>query len=606
MRESKKTSNVGQRGGHSLARLMIADEGGQVLPWVVVVLLCVLGTAALVVDVGRAMVIERELQASTDAAALAAAETISGSSTAYSGEGTTFSGATGDRNASYSGVTFSTPVVTPLCLTTVKNWGITCSSSGGTVSIPNAVSVTETASVPTLFAGIFGKPTVQLSATSTAAHARPMPYNIALIVDSTLSMTATDSNCVVNGTTLTQEQCALNGIQNLLTGINTSYDDVALFTFPNVVVGANSPAGVALSASGSNPAAQPWGCTTAVPSSYQGVSYQYDSSFGYYVMLEQQQVQTGTSRGRPVYTSEYEPPWSGVAWAMPYSFPPIPTSSTSGYEIATGSDAPTYQLTTFVNDYNTPGTNGTSVLASSSNLVQAVGAVSNCGGLLPSSYDGDNGTYYPGAIYAAQAALLYQQTQHANSDNVMIILGDGNADVPNSDFPSSSTQAETTYGTATALNTASFTKPSDYLLSGQNGSGNYPSSVGQCGQAVTAAQYAATYAHGGTANNTLIFTIAYGASTQSNPAPSGSGACDTDVGAGTYPGISPCTALKDMATQVSGYSISPYFYSDYTAQGADTGCQANTSNSGITAISDIYSAIAAKLTSARLIPNGTT
>jgi hypothetical protein len=602
MRESENASNrIGQREGHSLARLIVADEGGQVLPWVVVVLLCVLGTAALVVDVGRAMVVQRELQASTDAAALAAAESVSGTSTAYTTMGTNYSGATGDKNPSYAGVSFSSPVVTGLCLTTVKNWGISCTTSNGTVTIPNAVSVTETASVPTLFAGVFGKPTVQVSATSTAAHARPMPYNIALIVDSTLSMTATDSNCVVNGSTLTQEQCALNGIQNLLNGINTSYDDVALFTFPNVVVGSNAPAGVAMTASG---AAQSWGCTTNVASSYQGVSYQYDSSFGYYVMLQQQQVQTGTSRGKPTYTSEYEPPWSGVAWALSYSFPPIPTG-TSGYEIASGNYAPTYQITTFLNDYNTPATGGTTALNSSSNLVMAVGGVSNCGGLLPSSYDGNNGTYYPGAIYAAQAALLKHQTTHANSDNVMIILGDGNADVPSSDFPSSSTQAETTYGTLTALNTAAFTKPSDYLLSNQNGSGNYPSPVGQCGQAVTAGQYAANYTSGGTANNTLVFTIAYGASAQSNPAPNGSGACDTDVGAGTHAGISPCQTLQQIATQQSGYSISPYFYSDYTAQGGDSGCQANSDNSGITAIADIYSAIAAKLTSARLIPNGT-
>jgi hypothetical protein len=61
-----------------------------------------------------------------------------------------------------------------------------------------------------------------------------------------------------------------------------------------------------------------------------------------------------------------------------------------------------------------------------------------------------------------------------------------------------------------------------------------------------------------------------------------------------------------MATQVSGESISDYFYSDYTAQGGDSGCQANSANSGTTAISAIYTAITAKLSSARLIPNGTT
>ena len=93
-----------------------------------------------------------------------------------------------------------------------------------------------------------------------------MPYNIALIVDSTLSMNDTDSNC--GG--ITQEQCALNGVQQLLAGLNTTYDHVALFTFPNVVAGSNAQAGVAITNTG---AAQTFGCTTTVPSSYLGVSY---------------------------------------------------------------------------------------------------------------------------------------------------------------------------------------------------------------------------------------------------------------------------------------------------------------------------------------------
>lgn len=605
MWEIKKTANetdCQRRGPRSLAELMFADEGGQVLPWVVVVLLCVLGTAALVVDVGRAMVVERELQASVDAAALAAAETVSGTSTTYSSVGTTYSGASGDKNTSVTGVTFSSPTVTGLCLTTISNWGISCSkNSSGTVTIPNAVQVTETASVPTLFAGIFGKPTVQLSATSTAAHARPMPYNIALLIDSTLSMNATDSNC----NNISQEQCALNGVQQLLTGINTSYDDVALFTFPNVVVGSNSPAGMGMTAAG---ASQSWTCTTTVPSSYNGVSYYNDGANGYLVMLWSQGG--GRTMGYNSSNWSYMPPYSGIAWAMPYSFPPIPTS-TAGYTIASGSYAPTYQITPFLNDYNTTGSNGSNALNTSSNLVKAVGGKSNCGGLAPSSYDGNYGTYYPGALYAAQAALLKQQASHANSENVMIVLGDGNATAPSPSsspfstspaMPTTNTQAETTYSGAQTLNTSAFTMPSSYKLAQQNGSGVYPSYTGECGQAVTAAQYAAGYSSGGTANNTLIFTIAYG-----SPASSNSSNCGSDVNDGlTYSNITPCQTLIDMATQVSGYTISPYFYSDYTAQGGDSGCQANSDNSGITAISDIYSAIAAKLTSARLIPNGTT
>jgi Flp pilus assembly protein TadG len=566
---------------HSIARLVLSDEGGQVLPWVVVVLLVILGISALVVDIGRAMVVQRQLQASADAAALAAAETVSGTSTTFETVAASYSAGSSDKNA-YNGVSVGTPTVTPLCLTTVSNWGYPCTTSGGTVSVPNAVSVTESASVPTLFAAIFGKPSVTVSATSTAARGRPIPYNIALIVDSTISMTSVDSNC----NSLTQEQCAMNGMQQLLSGLSTTYDDVALFTFPNVAAGA-SQAGIVESGD--------YTCTSTVPSSYKGSSYSYQAAAGGYITM--------------LWTPAYMQPYPGIAWAMPYTFPPIP-ASTSGYAIASGSYAPTYELTPFLADYNTAANS----LNTSSNLVKAVGGVSGCGGMAPSNYDGNYGTYYAGAIYAAQAALLKQQTLHANSSNVMIVLGDGNSDGPppssspnpsTPSIPTSPTQSETTYASTSSLNTE-YTLPSTYMLAEQNGGGVYPSQVGQCGQAVIAAQYAANYSSGGTPNPTWIFTIAYGALSYSSAATDGSGACDTDVGAGSHPNITPCQTLQQMATQQSGYTISPSFYSDYTATGGDAGCQANSDNSGITAISDIYNAIKAKLSKARLIPNGTT
>lgn len=570
----------------SLVRLVIADEGGQVLPWVVVMMLAILGVTALVVDVGRAMVVQRQLQASADAAALAAAETIAGTSTTFETYGSNYSSATGDKN-SYTGVTVNTPTVTPLCLTTVSTWGITCTTASGSVTVPNAVSVTESAAVPTLFASIFGKSTVTVSATSTAARARPMPYNIALIVDSTLSMAETDSNC----NNVTQMQCALNGVQQLLGGLDTSYDHVALFTFPNVA-SVSSPAGIVAS-SGT------FQCTTSVASSYQGVPYYYYSAIGGYTpYLENPTYKT--QNGKQVMTSSYQPPWSGTAWAMPYTFPAPPTGTT-GYTIGSGNLAPTYEIVPFSTDYNTEAANGSNTINTSSNLVMASGGKSGCSGIAPSSYDGNFGTYYAGALYAAQAALLQHQTTHTNSTNVMIVLGDGDSTSPQTNqvmysMPDTAAHAELTYQSSTSLTTtAAYTAPGTYSYA--SSSGSYPSWNGECGQAVDAAQAAATYTSGGVANNTLIFTIAYGAQTSG---------CTSDSNSGTHKGITPCQTLQQMATQATGYTTSPYFYSDYAAQGGDAGCQANSDNSGLTAIADIYAAIAAKLSSARLIPNGTT
>jgi hypothetical protein len=570
----------------------MADEGGQVLPWVVVMMLTVLGVAALVVDCGRAMVIQRELQASTDAAALAAAQTM-GTSASYSTYATNYGSGSGDRNA-YPGLTITGQTTTPLCLTTVAGWGIPCSTMGGLATASNAVSVTQTASVPTLFAGILGKPSVALSATSTATKSRPKPYNIALIVDSTLSMSESDSNCG----NVTQEQCALQGVQQLLTGLSTTYDHVALFTFPNVVVGSNAPAGVAITTSGTSTS---FGCTTSpVPSSYNSIAYYHDNNFGYSPVLYSINTSNGNdSDGNfsPSQQKHYQPPYPGIAWAMPYTFPPKPTDAT-GYSIPTGADAPSYQITPFVEDYN----DGSGNLKTTSVLVQAAGGKSGCNGIAPSSYDGDFGTYYAGAIYAAQAALLKEQANHTNSYNVMIILGDGNSTAPQTwgpmySMPDTDAHAEYTYSSSQALANG-YTYPAPYLNASSGGT--YPSWVGECGQAVDAAQYAATYASGSTNDNTQVFTIAYG-----SPTTSSSANCASDRSGGTHKNITPCQALQQMATQDGG-SPSSYFYSDWPAQGASSGCQANSDNSGTTAISDIYKLIEAKLTSARLIPNGTT
>ena len=108
------------------------------------------------------------------------------------------------------------------------------------MTFPNAVQVNETATISTYFAGIFGVRTLTINAESTAAKGLPVPYNVAVIVDSTLSMAESDSNCVINGSTVSQMTCALNGIQQLLTNLNPQYDRVALFTFPNVATGSSA------------------------------------------------------------------------------------------------------------------------------------------------------------------------------------------------------------------------------------------------------------------------------------------------------------------------------------------------------------------------------
>ncbi len=123
---------------------------------------------------------------------------------------------------------------------------------------------------------------------------------------------------------------------------------------------------------------------------------------------------------------------------------------------------------------------------------------------------GGEGTYYAGAIYAAQASLVAAKAANPGSQNVMIILSDGDSNASKAQLAGS---ASTT-------------------------SGVYPSTKNQCHQAVTAAQAA-------TAAGTMVYTVAYGAD---------SSGCSTDS-----PSISPCQTMQQMA------SDSAKFFSDYTA-----------------------------------------
>jgi len=121
----------------------------------------------------------------------------------------------------------------------------------------------------------------------------------------------------------------------------------------------------------------------------------------------------------------------------------------------------------------------------------------------------------------------------------------------------------------------------------------YPSALGECGQAVQAAQLA-------TAAGTMVYTIGFGsetsgcASDQKETISSGS----TD-GAQAWPGGSnpgtPCNAIAAMASNVNT------FYSDDSG-----GCPALTNaNKDFTGLVGIFDAITTGLTSPRLIPNGT-
>ncbi len=434
----------------ALPRALHQSEG-QILPIMVLfslVLMAMLGFAA---DVGNAYWSYHELQSSSDAAALAGAWALP-SSTAAS-VATAYSSVSGGKNvyANLGTVTMSPGFPLIRCLATLQNQGEACASP----ALGNAITVKQQADVPMWFAKLIGFKTIHISASSTAAMrgSKPKPYNVAIVLDTSLSMNSYDSDC-----SATRIACALTGVQQLLQNLtpcaitistcnvtngvaDSSIDKVSLFTFPNV--------STATSSVDTN-------CTTPIPSPTYQNGYHYSSSFGNYSMLP-------------------STAWSGVPSALPYSFPSA--TGTTYAPTANSSTTGTYQLTNFVSDYRSSSRSST--LTSTSSLVMTAGGKSGCGSMLPPNYDGNYGTYIAGAIYAAQAALTAAQAANPGSQNAMIILSDGDSTAPQS---------------ANGIT---------IMPSPATGNGHYPSWVNECGQAIVAAK-------GATAAGTKVYTVAYG------------------------------------------------------------------------------------------------
>jgi hypothetical protein len=246
----------------------------------------------------------------------------------------------------------------------------------------------------------------------------------------------------------------------------------------------------------------------------------------------------------------------------------------------------TYQVAGFSNNYKT--SDAATSLNQAAGIVIAAGdsGHSNCTGI---KAPGGEGTYYAQVIYAAQAALLAQQAANPGSQNAIILLTDGDA-------TACASNANTTAG---ACNSKSQLLATEGTLNGtgtktSNAAGYqayaYPSALGECGQAVLAAQAAAN-------TGTTVYTIGYGAES--------TGGCLTDAtysatvstnGGGWGPGKHPCQAIAAMA------SAQVNFYSD-----DGDGCEATApSNQNLTKLTAIFRAITDNMSSPRLIPNGTT
>jgi hypothetical protein len=410
---------------------------------------------------------------------------------------------------------------------------------------------------------VLGFKTIKVSATATASmQGMAEPWNVAIILDDTGSMLTTDNNCVVGGKTLTEFQCATEGIQAMLaatdpcaagsTSCSSSTSStnlrVALFMFPGVSYN-NTTGGASLS--------YLTNCngTTTTP------------SFMLYTLP-------------PAGATSYAP--------ITYTLTASPhTPFTATYEVTYGaSDA---DANGFVSNYYSPSSsNGVN---SSSSIVQAI-----TGCMVPEPLNWNSGnknappvmqaastggvSYFAATIYAAQAALTAEKTAHSKSKNAIILLTDGQAQLSTStgNFPTAYTASPSTSG----LNTLT-------------SNGTYPSGVDECQQAIAAAEAATTA-------GTRVFGVAYGAE-QNGCATAQNGfiadstlILTTGLNAPFSPisQLTPCVTMENIASSLSD------FYSDYNQSGSGSTCEDNSHS--VVSLQDILLAISASFTKPRLLP----
>ncbi len=184
------------------------DERGQVLPWVVVMIVVIVAIAGMVIDLGNAYRVHQQLQATADAAAAAGADNLPSTPNAIAAAAR-YSAAAGGKNS----IRGAGPVA--------ESAYTDCSTDPAHCKGANTVHVTETASVPTTFLGLLGidhiDQTVQAQACSPCGG---VPLDVMIVLDRTGSM---------QGAKLTHAQ---EGIRSFLTSMDPNLDNVGLVVLP--------------------------------------------------------------------------------------------------------------------------------------------------------------------------------------------------------------------------------------------------------------------------------------------------------------------------------------------------------------------------------------
>jgi Putative Flp pilus-assembly TadE/G-like len=250
-------------------RRAASDESGQALVMTAIAMTLMIIMVGLVVDVGHAMLVQRQLQAGVDAAALAGAQHLPDAPMAESVA--MQYGPTPQNKNAVSTVGNATTTAKVSCLAGVPG----CNRRDGGV---NGIVVSAQSNVPTWFGRIIGITYLTVNATATAcAPCSVKPLDIMVVLDRTGSMC--ESSPGVNDPNCTDLKNARNGVRSFVSNLDPSIDKVGLALFPPVLdqsfVSRCPVAGY-----------KPWSGTSnpnPPPASLNGKYYGYDAYWPYYV-----------------------------------------------------------------------------------------------------------------------------------------------------------------------------------------------------------------------------------------------------------------------------------------------------------------------------------
>ena len=198
------------RNTESCFRRVLGDKSGVASVVGAVGIVLLLGFAAVSVDAGYVFSAWNQLQASTEAAALAGAKDIGVGGTPIATATSYSSVSSSDKNY-IAGVTTTMAAGYP-ALACFK-YGPACTTNQTPATAVNGIQVKQTATVPLYFARVLGISSVNItaSAAALAAGQAPPPLNVMMIVDATASMGDPDATCGSS-----KIQCAVEGFELLL------------------------------------------------------------------------------------------------------------------------------------------------------------------------------------------------------------------------------------------------------------------------------------------------------------------------------------------------------------------------------------------------------